>query len=149
MQRHLFANTAWRVMPQSMAAAFGWLSDCKGSDISAAALCGQPASPGDNIQIYVTGLGKATPNGTPAGAPLATGEADRASGSPLYLTVQKPVVTVGDVPAEVQFSGVAPGAAGLYQINIQIPRSAPSGDDVPASITMPNQTSDSATIAIR
>jgi uncharacterized protein (TIGR03437 family) len=144
----LFANTAWRVMPQAQAVAFvGWPSSCAG--LNAAAVCGQPAAPGDNIQIYVTGLGKATPGGAPGGRPLATGSVAPADGNPLYLTVQNPVITVGDVPAQLQFSGLAPGFAGLYQVNFQIPPSAPTGDDVAVKILMPNGSSDTATIAIR
>lgn len=143
----LFANTAWRVVPQSQARGFGWPDNC--SALSAAAVCGQPAGPGDNIQIYVTGLGRATPGGASGGSVLPTGQVAPASGNPLYLTVQNPMVTVGDVPAQLQFSGLAPGFAGLYQINFQVPPAAPAGDDVPVKITMPGGASDTATIAIR
>jgi uncharacterized protein (TIGR03437 family) len=143
----LFANTAWRVMPQSLARGFGWPDNC--SALSAAAVCGQPAGPGDNIQMYVTGLGRATPGGASGGTVLPTGQVAPASGSPLYLTVQNPTITVGDVPAQLQFSGLAPGYAGLYQINFQVPPGAPAGDDVPVKITMPGGASDSATLAIR
>lgn len=143
----LFANTAWRVMPQSQARAFGWPDNCLG--LSAAAVCGQPAGPGDNIQIYVTGLGRATPGGVSGGQVLPTGQVAPASGDPLYLTVQNPTVWVGDIPAQLQFSGLAPGFAGLYQINFQIPPGAQAGDDVPVKITMPGEATDTATIAIR
>jgi len=143
----LFANTAWRVMPQSQARAFGWPDNCSG--LSAAAVCGQPAGPGDNIQIYVTGLGKATPGGASGGPVLPTGQVAPASGDPLYLTVQNPTVMVGDIPAQLQFSGLAPGFAGLYQVNFQVPPGAPAGDDVPVKITMPGGASDTASIAIR
>jgi uncharacterized protein (TIGR03437 family) len=36
-------------------------------------------------------------------------------------------VTIGNVPATVQFCGLAPGYAGLYQLNITIPADAPPG----------------------
>jgi uncharacterized protein (TIGR03437 family) len=143
----LFANTAWRVMPQSMAAAFGWPSTCKNT-VAVGTVCGQPATQGDNIQIYVTGLGKVTPNGDRAGKPLGTGEVAPANGSTLYMTLAQPVVTVGGVAAPVQFAGMAPGFAGLYQINFQIPRSAPVGDDVAVVVSVPGQGNDSATISI-
>src|SRR5689334_10815227 len=64
----LFANTAWRVMPASMAKAYG-LAACDGA--SAAAICGQPAKAGDAIVIFLTGLGKATPGGDASGKVLA------------------------------------------------------------------------------
>ncbi|MBZ5610450.1 MAG: hypothetical protein LAP38_19485 [Acidobacteriia bacterium] len=145
----LFANTAWRVVPESMATALGWPAGCRGTGISAATVCGESATAGDNIEIFTTGLGKATPGGDPKGTPLATGAVAPADGSTLYLTVQKPVVTVGSVPVDVQFSGIAPGSAGLYQVNIQIPAGAPKGDAVPVVISMPNGASDTATIPIR
>jgi len=36
-------------------------------------------------------------------------------------------VTVGNANAAVQFSGLAPGFVGLYQLNVTIPANAPSG----------------------
>jgi uncharacterized protein (TIGR03437 family) len=143
----LLAGTAWRAMPQEQARALGIPDNCSG--LPAIATCGQPAQPGDSIQVYATGLGKATPGGDPAGRPLATGSVAPADGSVLYVTVRKPVVTVGGVPAQVQFSGLAPGFAGLYQVNLQIPPGAPAGDDVAVTISMPDGPSDTATIAIR
>jgi len=143
----LFAGTAWRVMPSSQARAYGWPDNCSG--LAAAVDCGQPAAPGDNIQIYATGLGRATPGGDPAGAVLRTGSVAPLDGNPLYLTVQKPTVMVGGVPASVQFSGLAPGYAGLYQVNFQIPAGVPTGDDVSVTITLPGGPGDGVTLAIR
>jgi uncharacterized protein (TIGR03437 family) len=36
-------------------------------------------------------------------------------------------VTVGSVPATVQFCGLAPGFVGLYQLNVLVPANAPTG----------------------
>lgn len=141
----LFANTQWRVMPASMAAAIGFPS-CVNA--SAATVCAQPAKVGDALQFYLTGLGKATPGGDPNGQPLATGSVAPADGSTLYETVATPTVTVGGVPAQVIFSGITPGNAGLYQINLTVPAGVQPGDDVPVSVTMPNGSSDTVTIAI-
>ena len=141
----LFANTAWDVMPASMATAFG-LTGCAG--LQAAATCGQPAGAGDYIEIFVTGLGMATPGGDPNGKVLPTGSVAPANGSVLYQTVQKPTVTIGGVATPVLFSGIAPGYAGLYQINVQVPGGVTPGDDVPIAVSMPNGASDSATIGV-
>ncbi len=141
----VLANTAWIAMPLSMAPNFGIPSNCSAQ--TAATLCGQPAHPGDYLQIYATGLGAATANGNPNGAVLATGTVAPASGSPLYATTAVPAVTVGGQNAAVLFSGIAPGYAGLYQVDIQIPANAPVGDDVPLTISMAGN-SDSATIAL-
>jgi uncharacterized protein (TIGR03437 family) len=143
----LFANTAWLAMPGSMARAMQIPDNCSGR--SAVAICGQPAAPGDVLQVFVTGLGRATPGGDPTGRPLPLGSVAPADGNPLYRTLLTPAVAVGGVPAEVVFSGLAPGFAGLYQINIRTPASAPAGDDVPLQVSMPNGASDTATIAIR
>ena len=120
----LFANTAWLVMPASMAAARG-LTSCAGLPV--AATCGQPAGAGDYIQIFVTGLGKATPGGDPNGKVLPTGSVAPADGSVLYKTVQTPTATVGGVATPVQFSGIAPGFSGLYQVNVQVPERRHAG----------------------
>ena len=77
-----------------------------------------PAKPGEWIVLWATGFG-------PADAPLGV----LTPGDKLYLTA--PVtVTVGGVNAPV-YGGTAvlsPGYAGLYQVAIQIPDSAPDGD---------------------
>lgn len=143
----IFGNTAWLVVPTSMATALQIPSVCKNT-VSVTTTCGQPASVGDSIQVYVTGLGKVTPNGDPAGTPLATGVAAPASGSPLYETILKPTVTVGGVSTPVLFSGMTPGFPGTYQINFQIPPKAPTGDDVAVVIAIAGQGNDSATISI-
>lgn len=134
------------VIPEAVARHLRLPDDCAG--VSALADCGQPASPGDDIQIFVTGLGRATPGGGPGGEPLRTGSVAPADGQPLYLTVQKPLVTIGEAPAEVQFSGLAPGFAGLYQVNVRVPSGAPRGDEVPITIAMPDGHPDKAAIAI-
>jgi uncharacterized protein (TIGR03437 family) len=141
----LFANTAWLVMPASMATARN-LTSCAGLPV--AATCGQPAGAGDYIQIFVTGLGKATPGGDPNGKVLPTGSVAPADGSVLYKTVQNPAVTVGGIATPIQFSGIAPGFSGLYQVNVQVPGGVTPGDDVPIVVSTPNGVSDSVTIAV-
>jgi uncharacterized protein (TIGR03437 family) len=79
---------------------------------------------------------------------LPTGSVAPANGSVLYQTVQTPIVTIGGVSTPVLFSGIAPGFAGEYQINIQVPGGVTPGDDVPVVVSMPNGASDSVTIAV-
>jgi len=78
-----------------------------------------PASRGEVVLVYATGLGPVSP------APR-TGSA--APSSPLSVTTFTPVVSVGGIDAEVLFSGLAPGFVGLYQVNVRIPGNAPSGN---------------------
>jgi len=79
---------------------------------------------------------------------LPTGEVAPADGSVTYETVLRPEVIVGEIPVEVLFSGLAPGFAGLYQVNVQVPAGAVPGEDVPVTISMPNGLSDTATIVV-
>jgi uncharacterized protein (TIGR03437 family) len=78
-------------------------------------ICPQ-ARPGEVILLYVTGLGAVTyPPETGAGAP----------DTPLSHTVVPTDVWIGGEKARVQFSGLAPGYVGLYQINVEVPPLAP------------------------
>ncbi len=77
-----------------------------------------PAKPGDVIVLWGTGLGPTTPD-TAAGWQVTTA-------APL---ANVPVVTVGGAQAQVIGAAVSPGAAGLYQISIQVPE-VPDGDQV-------------------
>jgi uncharacterized protein (TIGR03437 family) len=79
---------------------------------------GLGAPRGQTISVFVNGLGPVS-NQPASGAP--------ALASPLSSTLTVPTVTVGGLPATVQFSGLAPGFAGLYQINLVVPSSAPTG----------------------
>ncbi|MCC6363740.1 MAG: SBBP repeat-containing protein [Bryobacterales bacterium] len=92
-----------------------------GSLISAA----NPARRGELLLLYGTGMGAVDP-------PVASGEA--APSSPPSSTVAAARIEVGGIAADVSFSGLAPGYAGLYQVNFSIPAAAPSGI-VPLVIT--------------
>jgi uncharacterized protein (TIGR03437 family) len=139
------AGKAWDVMAASTAAAYKLMA-CTG--LSAATLCGQPAKPGDNISVYFTGGGLATPNADPYGQPVAPGAVAPVDGSVLYKMTQAPTVTIGGVDAPVLFAGIAPGTAAEYQLNTTIPASLQSSDSVPLAITV-GSSSDTVTIAIQ
>ena len=100
-----------------------------------------PAAVGSVVQIFATGLGATDP-------PLATGQPG-ASSPPLNLTVMEPVVMIGGTPAEVLFSGMAPGFVGLYQVNARVPTAAPAGDAVPLEIEIGGGSSNTVTLAVR
>jgi len=77
-----------------------------------------PARRGSTVSLFANSLG-------PVSNQPATG--DVAPFSPLAQTMTLPTVTVGGMPAPVQFSGLAPGLSGLYQVNITVPSNAPAG----------------------
>ena len=100
---------------------------------------GHPAKRGKPMMIWATGAGAVSP-------PVSAGQA--APFNPLASTPQKPRVTVGGAGASVQFSGLTPGLAGLWQINAVLPLSAPTGDAVPVSITLGGSQSKTVTMAV-
>jgi uncharacterized protein (TIGR03437 family) len=68
--------------------------------------------------LYCAGLGEVINR-------PATGAA--APSDPLARTTLEPTVTVGGATAPVLFSGLAPGFAGLYQVNVALPGSVATG----------------------
>jgi uncharacterized protein (TIGR03437 family) len=79
---------------------------------------GAPARPGEILSLFLTGLGR--PQGEiAAGMPAPT--------APL-LSARGPVeVFLGAAPVAPLFAGLAPGFAGLYQVNFRVPADAPAG----------------------
>jgi uncharacterized protein (TIGR03437 family) len=100
-----------------------------------------PAKAGSTVlQIYCTGLGAVT-NQPATGSP--------APGSPLSWTTIVPAVTIGGAPAAAQFYGLAPGYAGLYQVNAQVPAASAKGNAVPLTISIGGISSNAVTIAVQ
>ena len=87
---------------------------------------------GEIIEIYLTGLGSVE-NPPPPGA--------AGPSAPLAWTVATPAVSIGGVEAEVLFAGLAPGLAGVYQINVRVAEATPSGGAVELSVAISGQTS--------
>jgi uncharacterized protein (TIGR03437 family) len=99
-----------------------------------------PARAGDALVIYCTGLGAVEPQ-VPAGA--------AAPADPLSRTVNQASLNIGGVEAQVFFSGLAPGFAGLYQVNALVPPGVAAGDEVPVVLTVAGHSSPPVTIAVR
>ena len=100
-----------------------------------------PVTAGDTLTIYCTGLGEVN---NPPGSGMA------AQASPPSDAQVTPGVVIGGVSATtVTYAGLTPGFVGLYQINAQVPDGVPPGDAVPVVLTVPNGTSNTATIAVR
>ena len=96
-----------------------------------------PAAVDEVVAIFCTGLGSVTPaveSGQPA--PLF----------PAATTLIPPQVTIGGELAEVVFSGLAPGFAGLYQVNARVPAGLAAGAQ-PLVITS-GLSSSSVTLAV-
>jgi uncharacterized protein (TIGR03437 family) len=108
---------------------------------------GNPANPGDVPMFFLTGLGSVTPT-------LADGIPSSATGQPLniadiYNRSDLQVYFDGSTSPNIQYAGVVPGyAAGLYQINAQIPSSVSTGDDY-VDILTPDAEAEQVTLNIK
>jgi uncharacterized protein (TIGR03437 family) len=78
-----------------------------------------PAKPGDYLTIYLLGLGATDQR-------VATGAASPAG--VLVHPLIAPTLTLNGNTVPIAFAGLTPGMVGLYQINFQVPESAPAGD---------------------
>lgn len=97
-----------------------------------------PIHPGDHIVIYLTGLGKTSPQ-VEAGMPAPM--------EPLASALVQPDVTINGVPLQVLYAGLAPGQVGIYQINAIVPsRGVPTGFNQPLEIMQGGQ---STTLMVR
>jgi uncharacterized protein (TIGR03437 family) len=86
-----------------------------GADLSLVTAA-NPAAPGETIAVYVNGLGPVFP--TPADGSPATG---------ISNVTNAINADIGGTPANVVFQGLAPGYAGLYQVNLTIPSTLTAG----------------------
>jgi uncharacterized protein (TIGR03437 family) len=85
-----------------------------------------PVHRGDWLAVYLTGLGQTTP-ALDAGLP--------APSDPLALALTQPTINLGGVSLPVSYAGLTPGQVGVYQINVSVPRNAPTGLAIPLNIT--------------
>jgi uncharacterized protein (TIGR03437 family) len=99
-----------------------------------------PATAGDALVIYCAGLGAVN-------APVATGSA--APTSPLAQASNTVTATIGGQSAQVLFAGLAPGFAGLYQVNVLVPSDVTPGPNVPVILTQGTLTSPPVTVPIQ
>ncbi len=109
----------------------------------------RPEARGRVIQIYATGTGaQLIDSVTRLRATLATAIAPPGDGSKLYLTENLPTVTIGGIPATVEFSGLAPGYVGLWQVNVRIPSNAATGNAIPVVVSLDGRASNQTTVAV-
>jgi uncharacterized protein (TIGR03437 family) len=92
------------------------------------------------VQIYATGPGafrNAVTDG--AGAPS----------NPLNQTVSTPQVFIGGIPADVQFTGLAPTLPAVWQINAKVPTQSFITGRVPVVVFMDGVNSNEVTIFVQ
>ena len=97
----------------------------------------QPA--GAILAFYLTGQGTVNP---------AIPDGSAAPVAPLSMLDGTAQATIGGQPAEVTFAGLAPGYAGLAQVNVRIPQGLSPGDH-PAFIVINGIPSNAGLISVR
>ena len=107
----------------------------------------KPEARGKYLVIFANGQGGQLLDSTSRQL-IALPSGAAAPASPLYVTPEMPTVTIGGVTVPVTFSGLVPGFVGLWQLNVQIPANAPTGNSVPLVISFGEKTSKTTTIAV-
>ncbi len=108
-----------------------------------------PATAGEFVSIFLTGMGTVNPavlDGTAGGVNPPSATTLPASATCAAASF---CVLVAGQPANVIFSGLAPGFPGLYQINVQIPPLFGATGALPLAIATPNAFHDQVSIAIQ
>jgi uncharacterized protein (TIGR03437 family) len=115
----------------SMAGGYVIAQDVKGNLLTADA----PAHAGDTVVVYITGLGRTSPN-------PAVGEIPGYAATMLAIASLKVTLdgTALDPPL-IKYAGLTPGSAGLYQINIYVPEGAHNNPEIQVTAgNLPAQT---------
>jgi uncharacterized protein (TIGR03437 family) len=99
----------------------------------------RPVRRGESLAIFASGLG-------PVSNRPATGEV--ALADPRSETTTMPEVTIGGVSQTVTFSGLAPDAVGLYQVNVVVAAGTPSGGQVAVKLTIGEEEKESNTVTV-
>ena len=107
--------------------------DAEGNSVLADA--SNPASVGDVLVMYCVGLGTVKPA-------VTAGEA--APSNPPSKATELVTATMGGQPTIVQFAGLTPGYAGLYQVNMTVPSGIPPGPQVPVEVSVAGKSSSGA-----
>jgi len=96
-----------------------------------------PATPGETIAIYGTGMGVTNPAQIPGQIPT----------DPANLATL-PTVTIGGTTATVSSAGIVAGNVGVYRVTVQVPADATTGD-LPVIVRVGNANSAAANLPVR
>jgi len=113
-----------------------------------------PAAAGSTVVLYGTGQGQVSPavadgTGAPTSPLAQTVAVPTSSGTTCLNTQPSMCVVVGSTGfGGVQYSGLAPGFVGLWQINVTIPAGTPGGN-VPVRVVINGRPSITVTVAVR
>jgi uncharacterized protein (TIGR03437 family) len=107
-----------------------------------------PALPGETVLLFMNGLGNVTPRVNDGAAatssPLSYSDEYQAGALQVYLDDG----TDSMAPGVVVFAGLAPGLAGLYQVNFTLPGSGLTNGDVDIILYTDEAITEMATISV-
>ena len=99
-----------------------------------------PATAGDTITLYATGLGTVSP------LPLDGAN----SADTMRQVTTPPTVLIGGAPAQIAFCGLSPQFVGIYQLNVVVPGGIATGSAVPVQVqTADGSNANPVTIALQ
>jgi uncharacterized protein (TIGR03437 family) len=98
-----------------------------------------PAQPGELVILYATGLGAVQ-------TAVPTGELPPPGGDKTTLAV---TVSVDGVPVTPDFAGLSGCCVGENQVNVRIPATTRSGDDIPVVLIVSGQQSNTVITSVR
>jgi uncharacterized protein (TIGR03437 family) len=105
-----------------------------------AGITSHPATAGDTVILYATGLGPVDPSIADGAVP----------GDTRRQTTTTPKVLIDGASAQVSFSGLSPQFAGVYQLTMVVPSGVTTGKSVPVQVQIGDTTgADPATIAVQ
>lgn len=115
---------------------------------------GNPAAIGSTISIYATGQGQVSPpvpDGTAASSVTLsrTVAVSTADAQTCFATQPSVCVAIGSAFGVIQYSGLAPGDIGTWQINVTIPSGIATGSAVPVRVVIDGTASNLVTIAVK
>jgi len=113
-----------------------------------------PIAKGSVLILYGTGQGQVSPlvaDGVAAPtSPLSNTVAVPTSDGKACVTTQPSMcVAIGSSFGVVQYSGLAPGYVGLWQINVVVPSDVTSGSAVPVRVVINGSLSNTVTVAVQ
>jgi uncharacterized protein (TIGR03437 family) len=126
--------------PNSPAAAQNlWNLLTAGTAFPASAAPTAPLRPGENLVIYCTGLGAINQPLDPSQPAPATP----------VSTLNSVSVAIGGQNVPVTFAGLVPGYPGIYQITGTVPSNAPTGNNIPVTISVAGETSPAVKVSVQ
>jgi uncharacterized protein (TIGR03437 family) len=145
-----FESGVWTTTPQ-LNPSFFPLGEASGAslishqDFASLVTTDNPATPGEHLHFWMTGLGPVT-------GPMETGVPTSITGDPLQVVTTPFTCSVlngeTNLAAPISFAGLAPGLVGLYQMDLEFP-SGPKFNPATLWCTFPNGSSALATVPVR